>query len=68
MARLVGSGHPCATVLCVDQTSGTNSDEPNSASRPAGLIGAVDNVLRLLRMFENHEMIRVNQVARDMGL
>ena len=68
MARLVGAGHPCATVLCVDQTSGTNSDETNSASRPAGLIGAVDNVLRLLRMFENHEMIRVNQVARDMGL
>jgi IclR family acetate operon transcriptional repressor len=36
--------------------------------RPAGLIGAVDNVLRLLRLFEDHEMIRVNQVARDMGL
>jgi IclR family acetate operon transcriptional repressor len=36
--------------------------------RPAGLIGAVDNVLRLLRLFEHHEMIRVNQVARDMGL
>jgi IclR family transcriptional regulator, acetate operon repressor len=37
-------------------------------SRPGGLIGAVDNVLRLLRLFEDHEMIRVNQVARDMGL
>jgi IclR family transcriptional regulator, acetate operon repressor len=37
-------------------------------SRPDGLIGAVDNVLRLLRLFEDHEMIRVNQVARDMGL
>jgi IclR family acetate operon transcriptional repressor len=36
--------------------------------RPGGLIGAVDNVLRLLRLFEDHEMIRVNQVARDMGL
>lgn len=32
------------------------------------MIGAVDNVLRLLRLFEDHEMIRVNQVARDMGL
>jgi IclR family transcriptional regulator, acetate operon repressor len=46
--------------------------EPLSAevppSRPDGLIGAVDNVLRLLRLFEVHEMIRVNQVARDMGL
>jgi IclR family transcriptional regulator, acetate operon repressor len=36
--------------------------------RPGGLIGAVDNVLRLLRLFQDHEMIRVNQVARDMGL
>ncbi|MGH3217071.1 MAG: IclR family transcriptional regulator, partial [Trebonia sp.] len=41
---------------------GTPSD------RPGSLIGAVDNVLRLLRLFEDHEMIRVNQVARDMGL
>jgi IclR family transcriptional regulator, acetate operon repressor len=38
------------------------------SGRPVGLIGAVDNVLRLLRLFEHHEMIRVNQVARDMGL
>ncbi len=38
------------------------------SDRPGGLIGAVDNVLRLLRLFEDHEMIRVNQVARDMGL
>jgi IclR family acetate operon transcriptional repressor len=38
------------------------------ANRPGGLIGAVDNVLRLLRLFEDHEMIRVNQVAREMGL
>ncbi|MFD4603012.1 IclR family transcriptional regulator [Streptomyces sp. NPDC058464] len=52
----------------MDQKSGTNSEEASSAERPAGLIGAVDNVLRLLRMFEDHEMIRVNQVARDMGL
>jgi IclR family acetate operon transcriptional repressor len=43
------------------------SDEAPS-NRPGGLIGAVDNVLRLLRLFEDHEMIRVNQVARDMGL
>lgn len=44
--------------------------DPDQASggRPGGLIGAVDNVLRLLRLFEDHEMIRVNQVARDMGL
>lgn len=68
MARVAGTGHLCATVLCVDRKAGTNIDETNSSSRPAGLIGAVDNVLRLLRMFEGHEMIRVNQVARDMGL
>jgi IclR family transcriptional regulator, acetate operon repressor len=44
------------------------ADEDGRPERPGGLIGAVDNVLRLLRMFEDHEMIRVNQVARDMGL
>ncbi|MDT3446980.1 MULTISPECIES: IclR family transcriptional regulator [unclassified Pseudofrankia] len=38
------------------------------SERPGGLIGAVDNVLRLLRLFEDHEMVRVNQVAREMGL
>src|SRR5262252_8252409 len=45
-----------------EDPDGTPSD------RPGSLIGAVDNVLRLLRLFEDHEMIRVNQVARDMGL
>ena len=48
---------------CVER----NSDDTPS-DRPGALIGAVDNVLRLLRLFEDHEMIRVNQVARDMGL
>src|SRR5580692_1497899 len=45
-------------------------EEPAHAppDRPGGLIGAVENVLRLLRLFEDHEMIRVNQVGRDMGL
>src|SRR5512146_2588924 len=43
-------------------------DDDERTERPGGLIGAVDNVLRLLRLFEDHEMIRVNQVARDMGL
>src|SRR5215467_8098749 len=48
---------------CVQQDSdGATSD------RPGSLIGAVDNVLRLLRLFEDHEMIRVNQVSREMGL
>jgi IclR family transcriptional regulator, acetate operon repressor len=46
----------------------TPAQEDGPAERPGGLIGAVDNVLRLLRLFEDHEMIRVNQVARDMGL
>jgi IclR family acetate operon transcriptional repressor len=44
------------------------ADEGERPERPDGLIGAVDNVLRLLRLFEDHEMIRVNQVAREMGL
>jgi DNA-binding IclR family transcriptional regulator len=32
------------------------------------LIGAVDNVLRLLAIFETQKVIRVNEVSRDMGL
>jgi IclR family transcriptional regulator, acetate operon repressor len=47
------------SLLCVD---------PEPAARPPGLIGAVDNVLRLLRLFEEQEVLRVNQVAREMGL
>lgn len=43
------------------------SDE-TSEDRPSGLIGAVDNVLRLLAMFETQKVIRVNEVSRDMGL
>jgi DNA-binding IclR family transcriptional regulator len=44
------------------------SVDPEPASRPASLIGAVDNVLRLLRLFEGRQVLRVNQVAREMGL
>ncbi|MEB3980070.1 IclR family transcriptional regulator [Mycobacterium sp. 663a-19] len=36
--------------------------------RPPGLIGAVDNVLRLLALFDKQKLIRVNEVSRDMGL
>ncbi|MCV7114233.1 IclR family transcriptional regulator [Mycolicibacterium setense] len=42
-------------------------EEPGT-DRPAGLIGAVDNVLRLLALFETNKVIRVNEVSRDMGL
>src|SRR5215467_6588592 len=48
---------------CMEQDSADAQPD-----RPGGLIGAVENVLRLLRLFEDHEVIRVNQVARDMGL
>src|SRR5215467_15798806 len=48
---------------CMEQDSADAQPD-----RPGGLIGAVENVLRLLRLFEGNEMIRVNQVARDMGL
>ncbi|MFD4191970.1 IclR family transcriptional regulator [Amycolatopsis thermoflava] len=51
--------HPRDSLLCVD---------PEPAARPPGLIGAVDNVLRLLRLFEDREVLRVNQVSREMGL
>ncbi len=42
-------------------------EEPGT-DRPASLIGAVDNVLRLLALFETNKVIRVNEVSRDMGL
>ncbi|WP_162146015.1 IclR family transcriptional regulator [Amycolatopsis sp. ATCC 39116] len=42
--------------------------DPEPETRPAGLIGAVDNVLKLLRLFEGRELLRVNQVSREMGL
>ncbi len=65
------SGKCCATVLCVEAKRGDNTEnaeDTGHTERPTGLIGAVDNVLRMLRLFEDHEMIRVNQVARDMNL
>jgi DNA-binding IclR family transcriptional regulator len=43
-------------------------DRPGQAKNPSGVIGAVDNVLHLLRMFEEHKTIRVSQVAQQMGL
>lgn len=58
-------------MLCVDgQTDDFDDGIPGNRphNRPPGLIGAVDNVLHLLGLFKDHEMIRVNQVARDMGL
>lgn len=36
--------------------------------RPVGLIGAADNVLRLLALFEKEKFIRVNEVSREMKL
>jgi IclR family acetate operon transcriptional repressor len=46
---------------------GSMSDEL-SDDRPASLIAAVDNVLRLLAQFDTHKAIRVNEVSREMGL
>ena len=42
--------------------------DETAGDRPASLIGAVDNVLRLLALFETNKVIRVNEVSRDMGL
>jgi IclR family acetate operon transcriptional repressor len=42
--------------------------EEQAEDRPSGLIGAIDNVLRLLAIFETQKVIRVNEVSRDMGL
>jgi DNA-binding IclR family transcriptional regulator len=52
----------------VDEIDGNDEEGSTGSRRPPGLIGAVDNVLRLLRMFEKHEILRVNQVAREMEL
>lgn len=58
-----------------DDTGRRASDDvgPDAATSPgrvrsANVIGAVDNVLRLLRLFESQEIIRVNDVGRTMGL
>jgi len=55
--------------------SGRPAGPPASARPPgpggersASMIGAVDNVLRLLRMFESRELLRVNEVSRQMNL
>ena len=55
--------------------SGRPADQPTSARPPGSIgerspsmIGAVDNVLRLLRMFESQELLRVNEVSRRMNL
>ena len=40
-------------------------DEDN---RPSGVIGAADNVLRLLRMFQDRAHIRGSEVSRDMNI
>jgi IclR family acetate operon transcriptional repressor len=55
-------------VLFVDEISAYDERDASPVLRPAGLIGAVDNVLRLLRLFEKTPVLRVNQVARDMNL
>ncbi|WP_052424602.1 IclR family transcriptional regulator [Streptomyces fulvoviolaceus] len=52
----------------MDETSGLDEEVSAGSRRPPGLIGAVDNVLRLLSLFQKHEILRVNQVAREMEL
>ena len=61
------TGFCCANLLYVD-AEGETGAETAEAGRVPGLIGAVDNVLRLLQLFQKQEMIRVNEVARAMGL
>ena len=52
----------------MDAGTSAGMSEEAAAERPASLIGAVDNVLRLLALFETNKVIRVNEVSRDMGL
>ncbi len=42
--------------------------DAGSSERVGSVIGAVDNVLRLLRLFEDREILRVNEIAREMSL
>ncbi|WP_063043411.1 IclR family transcriptional regulator [Nocardia pseudovaccinii] len=44
------------------------SEDDTSGERPSGMIGAVDNVLRLLALFNESPKIRVNEASRAMGL
>ncbi|MBU3067784.1 IclR family transcriptional regulator [Nocardia sp. NEAU-G5] len=44
------------------------SADDTSVDRPSGMIGAVDNVLRLLALFNENPKIRVNEASRAMGL
>lgn len=44
------------------------SGDETSGERPSGMIGAVDNVLRLLALFNENPKIRVNEASRAMGL
>ncbi|WP_051182108.1 IclR family transcriptional regulator [Nocardia vinacea] len=44
------------------------SGDEGSGERPSGMIGAVDNVLRLLALFNESPKIRVNEASRAMGL
>ncbi|MGW1784829.1 IclR family transcriptional regulator [Streptomyces sp. NPDC002143] len=52
----------------MDEVNELDEEGSTGSRRPPGLIGAVDNVLRLLRLFEKNEILRVNQVAREMEL
>lgn len=49
---------------------GTSTQEPaaDAGERNGNMIGAVDNVLRLLLLFENQKLLRVNEVSRQMQL
>ncbi|MFD6357429.1 IclR family transcriptional regulator [Nocardia tengchongensis] len=44
------------------------SADDGAGERPSGMIGAVDNVLRLLALFNESPKIRVNEASRAMGL
>lgn len=73
------SGSTSVTRVADPQTAVNEPDEQpppdrrGATSRASGdgaanMIGAIDNVLRLLRLFESHELLRVNEVSRQMSL
>lgn len=51
-----------------DAPRGAQPGVADAAGRNGNMIGAVDNVLRLLRLFETQKLLRVNEVSRQMQL
>jgi len=64
----VAGPQPSGDTGPVGERTGHARRPGEAGGHSASMIGAVDNVLRLLRMFESQELLRVNEVSRQMDL